>query len=475
MTSSEYHKPETIEFQAGDELFTAVTAADGTTKVDVGGEEVEMTENLFRNIVSKFEGVPVVANHNPRFGMGRVTKSFVTKAGNLQQTFETHVKEAADRLRNDAFQGFSIALERGSLVKDDEGRIINGEPDHLSVQFFPHEPACDKGECNLVFSKAGLSASCFCEHSVDESDIRGLKFDANIYDFESAMEWARDHDVCCDDASAYVIQEGNELKLFAPDVQLPEDEDEEFKTAGVGSGVDAYFDGEAPLQFTEAEPEEKRSAFSIPEDESLDELASKVADRLNENEEGEKPSDANTSDEVSGESTMTDNDERAEAPEAESKEPENTETTPDETASEDNMVPEEKVEKLREELEEARQKAERTEEIEEELSEYRTKEKEMLAGELPDLDSELRSRVGLEEGETWVKLDVEKLREYHGILSTVEAPTPEDNEENEEEAAEAGEDADPANEPASESSPPEPAEEEEDEDVTRAKNFYKSL
>lgn len=458
-----HFKPDIVEFNLQEDKFTAITAADGQRKERDTGEAIEFSAEFFESIVDNTPQKPVVINHDLRMVIGGIRNSIVNDDGNLVQTFDVENSEAADRIRNDAFEGFSIGVPRDSLVFADDGETaVGGDFHHLSVSFFPNKPVCGKDECHVLFSENGLSRSCLCSEGAEKEDIVGLRFDQSLYNLEDAISWAEEHEVMCADDSerdALVRHGDDEIELFDPTLEsLPDSTSE----ADMGPGVVAYFDED---DFIQAAPGDGDIDIEGFDEDDIDDIATKVAEKLR------------------GDDNMTENDNdgnETDTPEEDTPEDE----APEEEAPEEQPSDEgegEDVEQLKKELQELRQKEEQFNNVEEEkkkLSEQKkqleSQMKDNVIEDLPELDDSLRQIHDLSEDQNWKALDLDELRkekqrlEVYGVLSN-------ESEEGEgEEPEETSEGDDTGRQPA-EGEPPEPPKNEEDPETTAAKDFYKEV
>lgn len=415
------NKPDAVMFDTGDKnKFTAVVAVDGQGS-DIP-EKAEMTSEFLSDTIGDWSGQPVFANHDPRHEIGTV-KSATFDDGKLVHTFELEDEKAADIIRNDAFNGFSIGFHPFSTEVNDQGQATNGQPWHLSISLFGNEPVCGKEQCHVLFSQNGTERSCLCNEDIDVDDIIGFQFNKEKFDKEDAEQWTvtwmEEHD--CHEGNFEFSDQDDYYEITSPE----KEDGEANATSKVEPGLTALVS--APEE-SDDDTDEKLSLFSIVQtDES----------EANADDEDERQDGA------TGDSTMTDDDEpeaEEEADETED-EAEEAEESEEPEASESEAEEEEEVdagdnEELRERISELEEKAERLENVEEEKQRIEEEKQDLeshlkdnVVEDLPELNDDLREIHGLDEDQNWRALDLEELQKERARLDVYGGLVDEEEEE----------------------------------------------
>lgn len=468
-------KPDIVEFNLQDDQFTAVTAADGMRKERANGEVIEFDTNFFEAVAPETSQKPVLINHDLGTVIGTVRNSVVNEDGNFVQIFDVEESEAADRIRNDAFEGFSIGVPRDSLVFADDGEtVVGGDFHHLSVSFFPHKPVCGKEQCHVLFSENGLSRSCLCSEDTTKDDILGLRFDKSLYDVNDAVSWATDNDIMCPDdserdATVRADNDNNALELFDPTLDDVPTTEDGISEINMGDGVIAYFDEDSGTQ----SPEETIDDGATLSDDDRSAIAQQIVDSIKEEQEIEDDDIMTDNNDQDDDSSGNDDEPRDEEPEEEPGEgvPEEEggdsgEESPDDGGSEGI---EDKLREKEKEIERLKDADKELQSVQEEKEKLEGHLKDNVIEDLPELDDNLRDIHGLDEDQNWRALDLDELQKEKQRIEVYGGITGNDDAD--------GDDNDGGNDDRKphEGDPPEPPEDPEDPEIEGAKNVYKKV
>lgn len=395
-----------VSFNRGDKnSFTASVAKFGQFKT-AKGQKVSLPKEFLESTKGKWAGLPVVADHVPFFKLGVIEEDALTEQ-HLIHSFSLTNENAADLVRNDSFQGFSVGFKPGTIVLDSEGNFVSGEPDHLAILFFSGRPTCDKDECRVLVSPTNFSKSCLCRDEITKENIGGLLFDSSIFSREQAIAFAKER--CCENDSFDVQEQEGHIAVVKPGFSVDTVE----KFSKITDGAYALFSNQVPQ--TGKIDKDVLSIFAITLSEEKS-SAGVVGDSTEETTLTEEAQPSSTEETPAAEAPQ-------ETPPADTppaQETPSTETPPAPAAEGDSEAEKQDYfEKLRALEAAVAEKEAELEKTRENLESSRKGEKKEIATRLPELSDDLRDAVGLGEGETWEKLPVEELRRLAGVLGVV--------------------------------------------------------